>query len=161
MVPVSRPERVLVALTGGPEGEVLLRHAARVPGAELHSVYVADPGPGGAPDPAALVRLRGLTEDLRGVHHTVTAADPAQAVLDLARGLDATQVVVGVSRRGRWRSALKAGVSDRLVSDAGDIDVVMVSHPYAHGAADPDARARCRRGAAPLAGCWRSWVRWR
>jgi two-component system sensor histidine kinase KdpD len=137
VVLVSRPERVLVALTGGPEGEVLLRHAARVPGAELHSVYVAGPGPGGAPDPAALVRLRGLTEDLGGVHHTVTAADPAQAVLDLARGLDATQVVVGVSRRGRWRSALKAGVSDRLVADAGDIDVVMVSHPYARGAVDP------------------------
>ena len=72
VLPVSRPERVLVALTGGPEGEVLLRHAARLPGAELHSVYVAGSDPGRSPDPAALVRLRGLTEDLGGVHHTVT-----------------------------------------------------------------------------------------
>ena len=79
-------DRVLVALTGGPEGEVLLRHAFRLHGAELHSVYVADPGPGGAPDPAALVRLRGLTEDLGGVHHTVTAADPAQAASDVPTG---------------------------------------------------------------------------
>ena len=38
------PERVLVALTGGPEGEVLLRRARRrgpCAGNELHSVYVA------------------------------------------------------------------------------------------------------------------------
>jgi len=134
---VSRPERVLVALSGGPEGEVLLRRAARVPGAELHSVHVARPGPGGAPDPAGLERLRGLCEELGGVHHTVTAADPAQAVLDLARGLDASQVVVGVSRRGRLRSAFSAGVGERLVADSGDIDVVMVSHPFARGAVDP------------------------
>ncbi len=134
-------ERVVVALTGGPEGLVLLGRAAgivgRTPGGELHSVYVARPGPGGAPDPAGLVRLRGLTEDLGGTHHTVTAHDPAQAVLDFARGIDATQVVVGVSRRGRLRSALRAGVSDRVVADSGDIDVLMVSHPYARGAVDP------------------------
>ena len=143
---MSRPERVVVALTGGPEGEVLLRRAAALAGrerddgvlaGELHSVYVARPGTGGASDPTALARLRGLTEELGGTHHTITAGDPAQAVLALARSLDATQVVVGVSRRGRVRSALRTGVSERLVADAGDIDVLMVSHPYAHGAADP------------------------
>ena len=127
------PERIVVALTGGPEGEVLLRRASgivgRTAGGELHSVYVARPGPGGTPDPAGLELLRGLTEDLGGTHHTVTAADPAQAVLDFARGIDATQVVVGVSRRGRLASALKAGVSDRLVADSGDIDVLMVGWP--------------------------------
>src|SRR5512141_1569705 len=137
----ERPERIVVALAGGPEGQVLLRRAAgiaaRVPGSELHSVYVDRPGPGGAPDPAGLVRLRGLTEDLGGTHHTLTADDPAQAVLDFARGIDATQVVVGVSRRGRLRSALTAGVSDRVVAASGDIDVLMVSHPYARGAAAP------------------------
>ena len=91
---MSRPERVVVALTGGPEGEVLLRRAAAlvgrlsddgVPMGELHSVYVVRPGAGGAPDPTALVRLRGLTEALGGSHHTITAGDPAQAVLALAR----------------------------------------------------------------------------
>ena len=58
-------------------------------------------------------------------------------MLDYARGIDATQVVVGVSRRSRLAAALRAGVSDRLVADSGDIDVLMVSHPYARGAADP------------------------
>ena len=55
-------------------------------------------------------QLRELTERLGGTHHRVTGDDPAQAVLDLARGIDATQVVVGVSRRGPVRSALRAGV---------------------------------------------------
>jgi two-component system sensor histidine kinase KdpD len=140
MVPMS-PERIVVALTGGPEGEVLLRRAAviagRGTGGELHSVYVARPAPGGAPGPAGLARLRALTEELGGTHHALTAADPAQAVLDYARGIDATQVVVGVSRRSRLAAAVRAGVSDRLVADSGDIDVLMVNHPYARAAVDP------------------------
>lgn len=135
---MSRPERVVVALTGGPEGRVLLHRgagiAARSPGSELHSVYVVGPRPGTAPDPADLARLRALTEELGGTHHTVSGDDPAQSVLDLARGVDATQVVVGVSRRGRWRAALQAGVSDRVVAGSGEIDVLMVNHPYARGA---------------------------
>jgi two-component system sensor histidine kinase KdpD len=151
MVPMS-PERIVVALTGGPEGEVLLRRAAgiagRGAGGELHSVYVARPAPGGAPDPAGLARLRALTEELGGTHHALVGADPAQAVLDYARGIDATQVVVGVSRRSRLAAAVRAGVSDRLVADSGDIDVLMVSHPYARGAADsqrPSALSARRR----------------
>ena len=83
---MSRPERVVVALTGGPEGEVLLRRAAALVGresddgvapGELHSVYVVRPGTGGASDPTALARLRGLTEELGGTHHTITGGDPA------------------------------------------------------------------------------------
>src|SRR3954452_20696206 len=138
---MSRPERLVVALTGGPEGRVLLERAAgivgRTPGGELHSVYVARPGPGGARDPADLAQLRQLTEDLGGSHHTVSADDPAAAVLDYARGIDATQVVVGVSRRGRLRAALKAGVGDRVVAGSGAIDVLMVSHPLARGVGGP------------------------
>ena len=134
------PERVLVALTGGPEGEVLLRRGAavvgRARGNELHSVHVAAVT-GVDAEPASLTQLRELTERLGGTHHRVIGDDPAQAVLDLARGIDATQVVVGVSRRGPVRSALRAGVGARLVADSGDIDVLMVSHPYSRGPRDP------------------------
>ena len=132
---MSRAERVVVALTGGPEGEVLLRRAAG--DGELHSVYVVGRGPRAAPDPTALVRLRALTEELGGTHHTIRADDPAAALLDFARGIEATRIVIGVSRRGRVRSAVKAGVSDRVAAGAEDIDVLIVSHPYARGAHDP------------------------
>ena len=138
---MSRPERIVVALTGGPEGEVLLHRAAtiaaRSPGTDLHSVYVVGHGPAAASDPAELVALRRLTEELGGVHHTLVADDPARAVLDLAHGLDATQVVVGQSRHGRLRSGLRAGVSEQIVADAGDLDVLMVGHPYARTGAGP------------------------
>lgn len=135
----STRERLLVALTGGPESEVLLRRGARIAsrgaGVELHAVHVA-PTAGGA-DAEDLARLRVLTEELGGTHHTVVADDPAQAVLDLARGLDATQVVVGASRRPRWRVLLGPGVSERITAGSEDIDVLVVPHPYVRRGTDP------------------------
>ena len=55
-------------------------------------------------------------------------------MLDLARGVHATTVVVGVSRSTHWTSAFRSGVSDRVVTGSGDIDVLMVTHPYARAA---------------------------
>ena len=145
---MSGPERIVVALTGGPEGEVLLRRAAgiaaRSPGAELHSVYVVRPGPGGASDPAGLARLRRLTEDLGGTPpHGDRRRPGAGGARPAPAASDATQVVVGQSRHGRVRSALRAGVSERVVAEAGELDVLMVGHPYARGAPGP-------RPASPL-----------
>ncbi len=127
-------ERVVVALTGGPESDLLLRRGARIAsrgaGGELHAVYVAAKRET-APGPDDLARLRVLTEELGGTHHTVIADDPAEGVLDLARSLNATQVVLGVSRRPRWRSLFGSGVSERIVAGSEDIDVLVVTHPFA------------------------------
>jgi two-component system sensor histidine kinase KdpD len=127
-------ERVLVALTGGPESELLLRRGARIAargaGGELHAVYVAAPR-GPAPPPEQMARLRLLTEQLGGTHHTVIAKDASDAVLELARSLNASQIVVGASRRPRWRSLFHAGVSDQVVAGSDDIDVLVVTHPLA------------------------------
>lgn len=126
-------ERVLVALTGGPEGDLLLRRGARIAsrgaGGELHAVHVSGRGDRSA-NPGDLARLRVLTEELGGTHHTVLADDVAEAVLGLARTLNATQVLIGVSRRSRWRRFLGRGVGERVIADSEDIDVLVVSHPY-------------------------------
>ncbi len=126
-------ERVLVALGGGPEGEVLLRRGARIAargaGGELHAVHVSGRGAPTA-SPEDLARLRSLTEELGGTHHTVLDDDPGEAVLSLARTLNATQLVVGDSRRSRWRRVLLPGVTDQVVGGAEDIDVLVVTHPY-------------------------------
>jgi two-component system sensor histidine kinase KdpD len=131
-------ERVVVALTGRPEGETLLRRgaklASRTADGRLLAVYVAPAGRHNPAEPADVARLRLLTEQLGGSHHTIVSDDVAAATLEFARSVDATQIIVGVSRRSRLRSALKRGVSESIVAQSGDIDVLMVTHRYARGA---------------------------
>lgn len=135
-----RRERVVVGLTGGQESSLLLRRGARHverAGGQLHAVHVSRPGQDTGLAPAALTKLRRLAEDLGGTFHHVVADDEAEAVLDLARGVDATTLVVGVSRRSRWTPLARTGVSDRIVAGSGDIDVLMVTHPYSRVRALP------------------------
>ncbi|HEX7995276.1 MAG TPA: histidine kinase, partial [Streptosporangiaceae bacterium] len=72
-------ERVVVALTGGPEGETLIRRAARIAarssGGDLLAVYVTrSDGLTGA-DPGALAAQRRLTESLGVSYHQVVGDD--------------------------------------------------------------------------------------
>ena len=54
-----------------------------------------------APTPPLLARQRVLVESLGGTYHQVVGADVPRALLDFARGVNATQLVLGASRRGR------------------------------------------------------------
>jgi len=126
-------ERVVVALTGGPEGETLIRRAARIAarssGGDLLAVHVSrSDGLTGA-NPAALAAQRRLVESLGGTYHQVIGDNVPEALLTFARGENATQLVLGVSRR-TWLSALLTGpgVSNRTIRGSGDIDVHMVTH---------------------------------
>ncbi|MFF6772859.1 ATP-binding protein [Streptomyces sp. NPDC012637] len=131
-------ERVVVALTGGPEGETLIRRAARIAAraaahGELLAVYVArsDALTAGA-SAAALGRQRRLVEDLGGSYHTVVGEDVPTALIDFARAENATQLVVGTSRRGRLERFLTGrGIGETTVALSGDIDVHMVTHERA------------------------------
>ncbi len=125
-------ERVVVALTGGPEGDTLVRRAARIAartkGADLLAVHVArNDGLAGA-DPAALARQRVLVESLGGSYHQVVGSDIPGALLDFARGVNATQIVLGVSSRGRFAQLFSAGVGVTTTAQSGSIDVHLVTH---------------------------------
>jgi two-component system sensor histidine kinase KdpD len=125
-------ERVVVALTGGPEGDTLIRRAARIAarakGADLLAVHVTrSDGLVGA-DPANLARQRTLVESLGGTYHQVVGTDVADALLDFARGVNATELVLGVSRRHRWTQLLSRGVGLTAVRESGPIDVHLVTH---------------------------------
>ncbi|WP_225853803.1 DUF4118 domain-containing protein [Micromonospora sp. AMSO31t] len=146
-------ERVVVALTGGPEGATLVRRAARIAarskGADLLAVHVArSDGLAGA-DPAQLARQRVLVESLGGTYHQVLGADIPAALLDFARGVNATQLVLGASRRGRFAQLLSRGVGVTTTALSGAIDVHLVTHAQAgrgrRGAAVPAALSRRRR----------------
>ena len=128
-------ERVVIALTGGPEGETLIRRAARVAdrskGADLLAVHVArSDGLAGA-DPANLARQRVLVESLGGTYHHVVGNDIPAALLDFARGVNATQLILGASRRGRLAQILSPGVGVTTTAMSGPIDVHLVTHTEA------------------------------
>ncbi|MEQ4519689.1 DUF4118 domain-containing protein [Pseudarthrobacter sp. B907] len=130
-------ERIVVGLTGGPEGDVLIRRGARiltrVNGGDLLAVHVRVADGVASESPQALEAQRHLIQDLGGSYHIVTGEDPAGALLDFARSVNATQIVVGISRRKKVSALLEnllgGGVGTRVVRDSGDIDVHMVSHP--------------------------------
>ena len=129
-------ERVVVALTGGPEGETLIRRgariAARASGGELIAVHVArSDGLAGA-SLAELQKQRVLVESLGGSYHSVVGDNVPEALLTLARSLSASQVVVGASRRPAWQRALVGGgTSATVIRLSGSIDVHVVGHDYA------------------------------
>ncbi|WP_225446789.1 ATP-binding protein [Streptacidiphilus sp. PB12-B1b] len=154
-------ERVVVALTGGPEGETLIRRAARIAdrsaGGELLAVHVARSDGLADANPAALAAQRRLVETLGGSAHSVVGDDIPRALLDFARAENATQLVLGTSRRGRLlRSLTGRGIGETTVELSGDIDVHMVTHENSgagRGLPVPGRpRTRRRRVAGPVAG---------
>ncbi|MEV4343662.1 DUF4118 domain-containing protein [Actinoplanes sp. NPDC049596] len=128
-------ERVVVALTGGAEGETLIRRAARIAarnkGTDLLAVHVTrNDGLAGA-DPARLARQRVLVESLGGTYHQVSGSDVPRALLDFAGGVNATQIVLGASSRGKFAQILAAGVGATTIAQSGSIDVHLVPHERA------------------------------
>ncbi|MFD4659627.1 ATP-binding protein [Kitasatospora sp. NPDC058444] len=132
-------ERIVVGLTGGPEGATLIRRAARiaarVSGGELLAVHISrSDGLVGSGSPQTLIEQRALVESLGGSFHSVLGDDPAAGLLDFARGVNATQIVLGTSRRPAWQYLYGPGVGTTVTREAGDIDVHMVTHEHAgHG----------------------------
>nr|WP_255424715.1 ATP-binding protein [Agromyces sp. LHK192] len=129
-------ERVVVALPGGPEGETLLRRGARIAsrssGGQLMAVHVTTPDGLRARHPEAIDRQRTLVEQLGGTFHQVVGEDVPRALVDFARGSDATQLVIGVSRRSRLQAAFTGpGIGATVIRESGDIDVHIVTHAAA------------------------------
>lgn len=128
-------ERVVVVLSGGPEGEMLLRRGARIAsrmaGGLLLAVQVSrTDGLANAPL-SQVAELRRLTGELGGEFHAVTGDDAAEAVLAFARGVNATQILVGASRLSAWQRGFSSSLAEKIIAGSGDIDVHVVTHPLA------------------------------
>ena len=120
--PWETRERIVVAVTGAPSGEDLIRRAARIATrshAELVGVHVrSDSGLDAADD--GLDQHRQLLADLGGIYHEVVGADPADSLVRFARSENATQLVLGATSRARWREMLAGGsVINRVIRAAG------------------------------------------
>ena len=145
-------ERIVVALTGGPEGQLLLRRGARiagrVTGRDLVAVHIvrSDGSVGAAT--AELEKQRLLVENLGGSFHLVVGDDIAGALLDFARGVNGTQILVGASRHGRLTQLIRPSTSMAVVRGSGEIDVHVVNHQPESGRRE---MARARRSTASWA----------
>ncbi|WP_412475333.1 ATP-binding protein [Gordonia sp. LUNF6] len=127
-------ERVVVAVTGGPESAGLIRRAGRIASrssAELLVVHVVR-GDGltnrGAADVGG---LRQVAAGIGARLYSVVGDDVPETLLEFARAMNATQLVLGTSRRSRWRRLFDEGVGAAVVRDSGRIDVHMVTHEKA------------------------------
>lgn len=127
-------ERVVVAVTGGPESETLVRRASRIASkssAELMVVHVVrGDGLSGVSAPN-MGRVRELATSFGATVHTVVGDDVPAALLDFAKEMNATQLVIGTSRRSRWARIFDEGVGAVVVQNSGTVDVHMVTHAEA------------------------------
>ncbi|MDN3355046.1 ATP-binding protein [Actinomadura sp. DC4] len=151
-------ERIVVALTGGPEGDTLIRRAARIAAragrGDLVAVHVARAEGLADGSPEALARQRALVEGMGGSYHQVTGDDVPDALIEFAQGVNATQIVLGSSRRSRWQYVSGPGVGATVAGRSGDVDVHIVTHDYAGKGRAPAVVGRNSLGRRRLTAGW-------
>ena len=157
--PWQARERFVVGLTGGPEGRTLIRRASRMAakgsGSEILAVYIARSDGLTSASPKELTVQRTLVEDLGGTFHHVIGDDIPSALLAFAHGVNATQIVLGSSRRKAWQYVYGPGVGATVARESGpDLDVHIVTHEeVAKGRGLPMARG-ARLGRARITSGW-------
>ena len=140
--PWETRERVLVGVTGRPEeDETLIRRASRMAtrrGGDLVAVHVVPED--GVADAAALEETRTLVRALGGTFHEVVGASVPDALLDVARAENVTQVVLGASDRSRFTELIRGSVINRVIRRSGPIDVHVISSAAPAGGGAPKRR---------------------
>jgi two-component system sensor histidine kinase KdpD len=134
-------ERILVAVTGAPGNDTVVRRAARIAArskAELVALHVV----------ASDGDMRRGVEDLHDLVVAVGATwqvaegdDVAATIVRVAVAQQITQIVLGTSRVGRWQSLTKGSVIGQILRQAADegIDVhVIARQAVVRGRADAE-----------------------
>ncbi|MGO9218876.1 MAG: universal stress protein [Streptosporangiaceae bacterium] len=130
--PWEARERIVVGIAGEKDDEAVIRRAARIaartPGCDLLVVHVNCDDGLAAGNAATLDAQRALVALLGGSFQQLPGDDVAETLLRFARAENATQMVLGASRRSRLLT-LFAGKSTptRLARRAEHIDVHLVS----------------------------------
>jgi len=133
-------ERIMVAVTGAPGTDMLLRRAARIASrvkGELDVVHVLAADASRPGDRRTLAGLRELAANVGGRWHEIQGDDPARAIANFARQHQITQIVIGSSQRSRWQQLTGGGSNvQRVIKEAGafGINVHVIAqrdHPIA------------------------------
>jgi two-component system sensor histidine kinase KdpD len=144
--PWETRERVVVAITGAPGGEALIRRAARMAmraHGELFGVHVRSTDGLVGPPKELLDQHRSLLTETGGTYHEIVGDDVGKALVEFARAEGATQLVLGASRRSRWVELTRGSVINRVIRASGPIDVHVISSEQPEPAA-PFSRPRGR-----------------
>ncbi len=153
---IDRPwetrERILVAITGSDDGDHLIRRGARMAArahGDLVAVHVTSfDGAAQGSAAAALARHKLLVEELGGTVKEVTGDDVGETLVAAAKTLNATQIVLGSTRRSRYAELMRGSVINRVIRASGiGIDVHVISREESD---TPTDRPRRRRRPAAL-----------
>ncbi len=123
-------ERVVVAITGAPGGDDVIRRAARMAmrtRGELLGVHVRPADGLAGPSTERLGELRRLLTELGGEYREVSGGDVAEALIGFARAENATQLVLGASQRSRFTELVRGSIINAILRASGPIDVHVIS----------------------------------
>ncbi len=127
-------ERVLVALTGAPGSEAVIRRASRLAQrlrGELIGVHIARSDGLAEQRGPELAQHRRILEELGGTYREVVGDDVAETLVAVATTERATQLVIGASRQTRRQELTGGSVVNRLLRLARGLDVHVISGPEA------------------------------
>jgi len=147
---IDRPwetrERVLVAITGSEDGDRLIRRGARMAArahGDLLAVHVMSHDGAAQGSRATLERQKALVEELGGTVKEVAGDDIGDALVVAARSLNATQIVLGATRRSRFAELMRGSVINRVIRSSGiGIDVHVISRESDSPTEPPRRRRR-------------------
>jgi two-component system, OmpR family, sensor histidine kinase KdpD len=120
-------ERVMVAVSGVPGTDGLLRRAARMATrlkGELDVLHVASSDATRPGDRRSIEKVRELAADVGARWHEVQGDDPARAIAAFAQEHQITQIVIGSSQRSRWQQLAGGGSNvTRVIREAGALGI--------------------------------------
>jgi len=142
--PWAAGERILVLIGGDAIAETLVRAGRRLsdmmmdaPWTVAHAERPNRPAPD-APSNQRLNAALKLAEQLGGSTLVLTGDDLVATVLDHARRNNMTQIVVGKSRRTRWRDRFRRQLAPALLEQAQGVALhVITDAPHAEATAPP------------------------
>lgn len=154
-------ERVVVALTGAPGGEQLVRRAARVAGrlrGDLVGVHVANPDGLSSTSGQGLEGQRALLVELGGTYREVVGHEVAAALAAFARAEQATQVVIGATHRSRFAEFTRGSVASQLQRMLSTVDLHIIATESSADTKIARPRHTGRRSAIPRRRELLAWV---